>query len=428
MLDGTFPQNQNNKSILSISSLLSHQVLQVSSGQQACYVMVDVSPNKELPTTRLPVNLCLIVDKSTSMQGIRLQQVKEATRKIIDNLETEDIFSLVTFSDRAEVLIPAKKNIDHARAKSIASTIQPNGGTEMFQGLLSGLQEVQRNRSDRTVNHIILLTDGQTYGDEADCLHHAEWAGHHQISLSAMGIGTDWNEDLLDAMATASTGSSIYIDSPRKIVEAFQATIRDLNTIVARELTLHIKAGKNIKLYEGYQISPHIRSLSVENEKTSLGPLSKTNSKTIILEFHIHNAPVPGQLELAELGFDGDVPSLPGTQSVAKILIEVDVMADKAPTPKVPPKIVTALGKLAIYRMHEKAMEDINQGNLTAATKRLEAMATRLLNLGETELAREAFLEAGRLSRTGQLSSEGKKKIRYGTRSLSVMPKELQND
>jgi Ca-activated chloride channel family protein len=428
MMDGTLILNQNNSSILSIDTLLSHDVLQVSQGQQACYVMLDISPDKTLPTTRLPINLSLIIDKSTSMQGVRLQQVKEATRQIIDNLEVDDVFSLIAFSDRAEVLIPAHKNIDQARAKSITSTIQASGGTEMFQGLYAGLQEVQRNRSDRTVNHIILLTDGQTYGDETECLHHAEWAGHNQISLSTMGIGTDWNEDLLDAMAAASTGTSIYIDAPRKIVETFQATIRDLSTIVARELSLNIKMGKQITLHESYQINPHIRRLTIENQKTSLGPLGKTNSKTIILEFHMHNTSSPGELELAKLIFDGDVPNLPGRQAVAEALINVEITADTTIAQKVPTKIVTALGKLAIYRMHEKAMDDIEQGNLIAATKRLETMATRLLNLGETELAREAFLEAGRLSRTGQLSSEGKKKIRYGTRSLSTMPKELQND
>ena len=86
------------------------------------------------------------------------------------------------------------------------------------------------------------------------------------------------------------------------------------------------------------------------------------------------------------------------------------------------------MGKLAIFKMQEKVMTDLDQGSIIAATQRLETMATRLLNLGETELARAALLEAGRLSRTGNLSSEGRKKIRYGTRSLSILPKEIRHD
>jgi len=128
-------------------------------------VLLDISPDRDLPTSRLPLNLCLVLDRSTSMQGVRLQQVKEATHRIIDYLQPIDTFSLVVFSDRSEVLLPGQQDIDKALAKSVASTIQPSGGTEMLQGLLAGLKEIQANRTENAVNHIILLTDGQTYGD-----------------------------------------------------------------------------------------------------------------------------------------------------------------------------------------------------------------------------------------------------------------------
>jgi Mg-chelatase subunit ChlD len=186
------------------------------------------------------LNLSLVLDRSTSMQGMRLQQVKEATRQIIDKLQPEDALSLVVFSDRAEVLLPSQHNVDKAMAKSIASTIQPSGGTEMLQGLLSGLSEIERNQSDTSVNHLILLTDGQTYGDEQGCLEEAEAAGNRQISLSTMGIGSDWNEDLLDQMAALSGGVSTYIDSPRKVVDIFKDTVRSLGLVVARELVMSI--------------------------------------------------------------------------------------------------------------------------------------------------------------------------------------------
>ena len=95
---------------------------------------------------------------------------------------------------------------------------------------------------------------------------------------------------------------------------------------------------------------------------------------------------------------------------------------------EIPASIITALGKLAIFKMQEKAMDDLEKGQVSAATQRLETMATRLLNLGETDLARAALLEAGRLARTGDLSAEGRKKIKYGTRSLSILPKEINRD
>ena len=80
----------------------------------------------------------------------------------------------------------------------------------MLQGLMAGLHELEANRGKASVNHLILLTDGQTYGDEAECLERAHWAGNHQITLTTMGVGSDWNEDLLDKMASSAGGESVY--------------------------------------------------------------------------------------------------------------------------------------------------------------------------------------------------------------------------
>ena len=105
--------------------------------------------------------------------------------------------------------------------------------------------------------------------------------------------------------------------------------------------------------------------------------------------------------------------------------VELDLVPGLQERGSVPPNIVSALGKLAIFKMQEKTMEDLDQGQIEKASQRLETMATRLLNIGENELAKAALLEAGRLVRIGNLSPEGRKKIRYGTRSLSMLPKEI---
>lgn len=361
------------------------------------------------------------------MQGMRLQQVKEATRQIIDKLQPDDALSLVVFSDRAEVLLPGQRNVDKAMAKSIASTIQPGGGTEMLQGLLAGLKEIERNRGESSVDHLILLTDGQTYGDEQGCLEEAEAAGNRHISLSTMGIGSDWNEDLLDQMAATSGGTSTYIDSPRKVVDIFKDTMRNLGSVVARELVMAVNPGPGVRLQETFQITPHIRRLEVRGEKTVLGPLGSDQGKALLLEFRVQNLPL-GEQRLMRITVEGDVPGQTDRRSWEWVELTAKVSQTPDPDADIPPPIVTALGKLAIFKMQEKAMADLEAGEISAATQRLETMATRLLNLGETDLARAALLEAGRLARTGDLSAEGRKKIRYGTRALSILPKEIHHD
>jgi Ca-activated chloride channel family protein len=420
-------QGRDKSSALSLRAIASHKTLLAIPEEQAYYVLLNVTPASDLPTSRLPLNLCLLLDRSTSMQGMRLQQVKEATRQIIDKLQPDDALSLVVFSDRAEVLLPSQHNIDKAMAKSIASTIQPSGGTEMLQGLLAGLKELERNRSDTSVNHLILLTDGQTYGDEQGCLEEAEAAGLRQISLSTMGIGSDWNEDLLDQMAALSGGISTYIDSPRKVVDIFKDTVRSLGLVVARELAMTVNPRSGVRLHEAFQIAPHIRRLEARGETMVLGPLGTDQGKALLMEFRAQGLTVNEQ-RLMRITVEGDVPGQANRRSWEWVELTAKISETPDPDADIPPPIVTALGKLAIFKMQEKAMADLEAGEISAATQRLETMATRLLNLGETDLARAALLEAGRLARTGDLSAEGRKKIRYGTRALSILPKEIHHD
>jgi Ca-activated chloride channel family protein len=421
-------EGADKSSAISLRTTLSHKHLLTNVEEQAFYVLLDVAPAADLPSARLPLNLCLVLDRSTSMQGMRLQQVKEGTRQIIDRLNPEDALSVVVFSDRAEVILPGQRNVDQAMAKSIASTIQPSGGTEMLQGLQAGLRELERNRTNESVNHLILLTDGQTYGDEDECLERAEWAGQNQISLTTMGIGADWNENLLDQMATVSGGTSVYIDSPRRVVDVFKSTIRNLSSVVARELTMNLNCAKDVSLYEAFQVTPHIQRLEVQTDRAVLGPLGTGQGKTLLMEFRVKSQTVPENKNLMRLTIEGDVPGQSARRNWEWVDLDGEFVSELEGNLEIPPTIVTALGKLAIFKMQEKAMADLANGQISAATQRLETMATRLLNLGETDLARAALLEAGRLARTGDLSAEGRKKIRYGTRALSILPKEINRD
>ena len=421
-------QGLDKSSTLTMRAMISHKQLLTNVEEQAFYVWLDVTPATDLPTSRLPVNLCLVLDRSTSMQGMRLQQVKEGTRQIIDRLSPDDTLSLVVFSDRAEVVLSAQRGIDKALAKSMTSTVQASGGTEMLQGMLAGLQELETYRTDSSVNHMILLTDGQTYGDEEGCLDQAQLAGHNQISLTTMGIGSDWNENLLDQMASASGGASVYIDSPRKVVDVFKDTMRTLSSVVARELTMSITPAVNVALKDAFQVTPHIRRLELQAGKAVLGPLGTGHDKTLLMEFRVSKDAMTGDKRLVRLTVDGDVPGQTNRRNWEWAEVFGEFVQKIEQPPEIPPAIVTALGKLAIFKMQEKAMIDLENGQISSATQRLETMATRLLNLGETELARAALLEAGRLARTGDLSAEGRKKIRYGTRSLSILPKEIHRD
>ena len=413
-----------------LSTIVSHEMLPCLGESQSLYVLVKISAAEGIESRRMPLNLCLVLDRSTSMKGARLQQVKEAARYIVDRLGEDDILSVISFSDRAETVLPGQWPPDPGAARAAISRIQANGGTELLQGLKAGLEEVGRWRRDDMLNSLILLTDGQTYGDDQACLEEAGWAGVQHIQMVMMGIGPDWNDDLLDRMAELSGGISLYIDSAAKISRAFQEQIHALGDVFAQNLALLIHCGEGVEVQEIYRISPQISPLHLDDGAVPLGLLEKQQPQVVLIELLI-GSQQPGRNRLLQLALEGAVPAVGDHMVRIQRDVAVTFTPDLAAATgqmgrlPVPPDIVTAMGKLTIYKMQARAMAEVETGQIDMAVNRLKTMATRLLNIGETGLARAALLEAGHLAQTGSLSGEGRKKLRYGTRGLTIVPKEV---
>jgi secreted protein with Ig-like and vWFA domain len=142
---------------------LSRAVLGESAEQQLLYILLEATPEgaaTQLP--KLPLNLCLVIDRSSSMRGDRLNQVKEAAGKILDQLGQDDHFSLVVFNDRADVIVPAQRVTNKGELRQAIGRVEAAGGTEMATGMALALQEIQRPMLSRSVSRMLLLTDGRT--------------------------------------------------------------------------------------------------------------------------------------------------------------------------------------------------------------------------------------------------------------------------
>ena len=163
------------------------------------------------------MNVCLVIDRSTSMQGSNMDVVKATAIQIMRKMKPQDIFSAVAFSDRAETVIPASHSADLSKQEARIQMLQTSGGTEIYPGLEMGYTEICRNLNNARVNHIILLTDGRTYGDEDKCIDLAHRAAEKGIGISGLGIGSEWNDNFLDALASSTGGSSMYISHPADI-------------------------------------------------------------------------------------------------------------------------------------------------------------------------------------------------------------------
>ena len=160
---------------------------------QLAYLLIDVSANataEEAPAQR-PRNLCMVLDHSGSMSGPKLQNLKEAVSRVIDELNPQDTLAIIIFDERAKVIVPSTQASDKEALKAAVAGIREAGGTKMSSGLTAGLEEVRRAAQPGTISRILLLTDGQTWGDAPECERLAAEAGQAGIPISALIAALD---------------------------------------------------------------------------------------------------------------------------------------------------------------------------------------------------------------------------------------------
>ena len=120
--------------------------------------------------------------------------------------------------------------------------LQPSGGTEIFSGLELGYNEIFATYNRSQVNHIILLTDGRTYGDESKCISLAQKAAEQGIGISGLGIGSEWNDNFFDKLAYLTGGSSIYMPGSQDIQHALLDKFNQLGNAYAEETSAGVRS------------------------------------------------------------------------------------------------------------------------------------------------------------------------------------------
>lgn len=383
---------------------------------QVHYLLLDIEPSQDLPEFRPPINLSIVMDRSTSMRGQRLDQLRSAVLKILQAMGEGDSTSIIAFSDRAELIVSPEQSREMSVARARLSLLQAGGGTEIGKGLEMGMQELQRNFSKEGVNHLILLTDGRTYGDEEMCIAMADRASEQGVIVHAVGIGSDWSDRLLDDLATRSGGSVAFLETPKSIMEVLDRIYAGMGRTVASRVRLGGSIAQQVDLRSAFRLLPEPMPMG-DSLPMALGHLPREGIIRLLLEVVIHPIGPMRELTLAHFTIDGDVLGREA-DSVA-LPLDVRIPVSNEPDPDPPPEEITsALSLISLYRLQEKARHEAELGQSAQAARRLENLATQLLAGGQRELARAALSEADRLAQSRRLSTEGEKILKYGTRAL----------
>jgi Ca-activated chloride channel family protein len=388
---------------------------------QVHYILLEILPSANMPSIRAPINLSIVIDRSTSMQGQRLDQVRNATLSILNELMPDDAATVVAFSDHADIIVSTEQAHDTASSRARLSLLQAGGGTEIGQGLKLGLDQLKQNYVNNGVNHLILLTDGRTYGDEDLCLQLADISASHGITINGIGIGADWNDRLVDELTSRTGGLSVFLDSPRTIGAFLQKIFDSLGRVYSSRMKLKGNLAQQVDLRSVLRLNPEPMPLT-DSLPILLGDLGREGKIEILLEMIIHPIGQIAKLELAHLTICGDVLGAQNPINELPIRISLDVSNEPDLNPP-PEELLSTLTFIALYRMQEKARHEAELGQSKQAAQRLEKLATQLLASGERELAKAALNEAARVSQTRHFSTEGEKILKYGTRRLLLPAK-----
>lgn len=411
--------------LLAITIKSSRESIAAFDGEQLLYLLVNVDPPKKTTVPYLPRNLSLIVDCSTSMKGDRLGNVKHAAGMIVERIGPEDKISVVAFSDRAEVVRPSSPLTSKATLISQINGIRASGGTEIYQGLEAGYNEIRKSPLDSFSNHMILLTDGHTYGDTKDCLQLARDAAIQGIDISAFGIGDDWNEAFLDKLVAMSGSQSIYIEKPSQVVGYLQDKIRGLGVVFASSFRLLYDFPSGVELLSVFKIAPYAQQFVPDGLDMRLGSIEADSPLTLLLEFQVEVQNSEESFRLP-VRFLSDIPSRQMKDYPSDYELEIPISGEHDPI-EPPYQLAEAVRALNLYRMNERIWQDIEEGDIPVATRRLQQFNTRLLEAGHSALAEQVELETERLRSMGALSESARKRLKYGTRTLITQTIRLES-
>ncbi|KAB2845893.1 MAG: VWA domain-containing protein, partial [Hyphomicrobiaceae bacterium] len=307
---------------------------------------------------------------------------------VIERLKGDDIVSVVMFDHAVETIVPAARLREQEAIAQRIRGITPGGRTAIYAGVEEGLRQVQKFQSAAYANRVILLSDGlanvgpSTAADLADL---GRRAGSLGIPVTTIGLGLDYNEDLMTRLALASDGNHAFVEKPEDLNRIFRAELGDVLSTVAQEIEIEIR------IKQGYRPVRILgREAKVEGDRVRLrmGQLAAAQEKYVILELEGQAATRSGTVDVAEVVASYHDPdrkqqqkaSKPVKAEVAASQAEVEASTDREVMSAVTVQIATEESERAVLLRDKGQIEEarkVLERNAAILKKRSEELAPK---------------------------------------------------
>jgi Ca-activated chloride channel homolog len=349
-------------------------VLLARGGDAFMGVWVDI-PEGARATVRAPVDLALVIDTSGSMEGAKIEAARASARTIVQRLADGDILSVDTFSDRARPLVHPVVLTGATREAVLAaiSRIGTEGSTNIFDGLELAEMHVARAPQDHPVRRIVMISDGkanvgpstpQALGDLAQ----------RSLSIGAqvtsLGVGLDYDEQTLDAIAERTSGRLFHVGDPREMTATLEHEIDLLSATVADQASIEIVPAAGVVL-EGVE-GARVESGPNGSLHVPLGTLFAGQHRELLVRVRLTESASGTQRALASVRLNFHDPSENDVERVQETLARISTSDDPAAVAShANAKTHAMMAMVTAAKTEIQAAQDVGSGNFVQAQTQL---------------------------------------------------------
>jgi len=365
---------------------LDYDVLTMERPHQVYLMARFVGGSSPVAHKRRPLNLSLIIDRSGSMAGAKIDYTRQAARFMVENLSPLDYLSIVLYNDQVETLVEPAPVINKDAIAQKIDKIRINGTTNLSGGWLQGCTHVEQNFSDHKLNRVILMSDGLANRGVTDPNKLVSMVSKRyaleEISTTTMGLGTDFNEDLMMAMANAGGGAFYFIETPEAAPTIFNEELSGLLSVVGQNLTITLTTTDHVSIVKQLNAYAEFEDKNVKSYR--LGDVYGDEEKTLILELDIPALQTLGETEIATLKFDYDELTQDGMSQhhTWEMPVSVNVRTDVSEPVLKNPQVMENVLLLKAANARREAIKNADKGKYKEATEALQKVINDIDDAG----------------------------------------------